>query len=249
MKNLFLTMVMILIIGIAKPQAVLEHIYQGDLAYAVKLQNYGWVYYTVNFVSPGNDVNIFNDSHNLIKTVHLQIPTGYVNPWIYNISDVLFNSDSKIEILYSLFSTSTGYPMMLLINEDGVILQSFPKLWYVTFSHQEENFKMLGVTQEDSSTYVYSLPGTMLDFSGESVDTEKSKVYPDPSKNNINIIYPIGYTSISIFNINGDQLITNLLDKSGQTQISTVNLGDGTYVYKLFSLTKPTLTGKFVTLK
>lgn len=112
-------------------QVTLEHSYRTTYAnpsfdhlskipFAFHTQN-GINYYTYNRST--NQLFFYNESHTLIKTVNLpDLPNDF-----FFITDKLFNNDNLIEILYAYsYAGGTGVTTSIkLINEDGILLQTF----------------------------------------------------------------------------------------------------------------------------
>lgn len=254
MKRFTIIAILLSVFLIAHSQAVLEHIYPDQNAFPVKLTNYGWVYYTTNNptgYSLITTVKIYNENHSLLKTIQLQIPTGYIVESIENVSDVLFNSDSKIEVLYSVWKTSVNPYLfqVILINEDGTILQTFPTLDYADIVDLDGNFKMIGNSPSDSSTYIYALPGTMLQIPSINGSPNDIKIFPNPANSFININYPSNATDVLVYSMTGSLILSNKLDNKGLIRINTSSLISGTYIYKVFSNSQELKTGPFTIIK
>lgn len=254
MKRFTIIAILLNIYFMVHSQAVLEHIYPDQTAYPIKLTNYGWIYYTIVYRTNHSnitDVKIYNENHSLLKTIPLQIPSGYIVETIDNVSDILFNSDSKIEILYSVWKiNSNPYQYQtLLVNEDGTILQTFPTLYYATIADLDGNFKMIGSSPSDSSTYIYALPGIMLQLPPSEGSDNHTKIFPDPADSFVNIKSSSNATDILIYTITGSLILSNKLDNSGLTRINTTNLIPGIYIYKIFFYSQILDTGQFAIIK
>jgi len=100
MKKL-LIIALILSCEIAKPQAVVEHVYSNQtIIYNLitpvwNLNTYGWVYAMKPSSAPINKVSIYNSNHSLIKTIQLQMPANVTSINFSNISDKLFKGHRK----------------------------------------------------------------------------------------------------------------------------------------------------------
>jgi len=181
----------------ARSQAVIEHVYthqtcQYNLLSPVwNLTSYGWVYAMKPYGSV-DQISIYNSNHALIKTIQLQMPAGTTYVTISNISDKLFNNDNKIEVLYGYMTYTTPIVIkMVLQNEDGQVLQEFPGILSGYMYQINGDFKMLAGSSTDSNTYVYNLPGTVLDL--PEIKNESSfyvSVFPNPCTSILNIESP-----------------------------------------------------------
>jgi len=127
MKILIVTLILAAIILTARSQAVLEHVYpQQSVGLPVKLSNNEWVYPVISTILPITAVQIFSSNHVLLKTISLYLPIGCQFQGLFNVSDVLFNSDNKIEVLYVVKNNLHQFMNLYLINEDGTVIQEFP---------------------------------------------------------------------------------------------------------------------------
>lgn len=127
------------------------------LLYSFNTQN-GLFYFTFNINT--NTLKFYNQSHSLTNTIILpETPQK-----IHYITDKLFNNDDLIEILYTT-DFNSGHNTKL-INENGVLLQTFSDRPYVRLTKDNTNNFKLIVSNVSSSNYlltydVYSLSGTL----------------------------------------------------------------------------------------
>lgn len=229
-------------------QAVFEHSYTtaffdgvgltDESFFAFHTQN-GINYYTFDKVN--RTITIYNQNHTFVRTVHLPTEANGNAPWkMYFITDKLFNDDDKIEMLYS-----TG-AILRLINEDGILLQSFPGRVYARLiKDQENNWKLIvsntnyalvigGYNQFDYD--VYALSGA-LSTAQEEMYMKNPSGYPNPAENSINIPnqLPNGKQAVlEVFDGGGKKVFEkNVTGGNNYISIDVTGLQSGTYIYKL----------------
>ena len=80
-------------------------------------------FYTIDRTT--NEVRFYDSTHNLFKTVTIQLKNDWDFLSIYTITDKLFNSDSKIEFIVRSRNPSIPYTNLTVFNEDGVEIFEF----------------------------------------------------------------------------------------------------------------------------
>ena len=250
MKKLIVTISLIIIAFTASPQAVLEHTYTDQtISGPYKLTNFGWVYAAIHFGNPKDNIYIYSQGHSLLKTIPIQLPANYSFSQILNVSDNLFNSDYKIEVLYSINSTNPLNYKLILKNELGTILQEFDKQYYARIINMDGVFKMIGMTMIiDSNTYVYSLPGTMVDIYETSIQPDLFTIYPNPCTDHLFIEVQSYPAEFFIIDLNGRVIKDQTVINRG-TIINTNDLSAGNYIYKIRCSSGKESIGKFVVNK
>ncbi len=231
MRKLTIAIILVLLSLSARPQAVLEHTYQDKTIWNIyHLDSYGWVYAVVNYSYPINQLWIYSKDHQLIKTIPIQIPSGFMLLYISSVSDKLFNTDSKIEVLFSC--THNSQDVLILQNENGEVLQQFPDA-YIGYVYQfDGEFKMRYSNVVDSNSYVYSLPGTMVDVPELTDVDQQQDPFPNPCSNFIDIASGKG-EQILVYNAQGKEVLNISAGPFGFTRINTFSLPSGNYLYRI----------------
>ncbi|MCX6280917.1 MAG: T9SS type A sorting domain-containing protein [Bacteroidetes bacterium] len=246
MKRLILIFSLTISMIAVYSQAVLEHVYpQLSVQLPVKLSNNEWVYPVTHLGLPITDVEIYSSSHVLFKTIPLYIPSGYMYFNSVYISDVLFNSDSKIEVLYNV-QISWNLQNTYLINEDGMVLQEFPHQYIVCIFNMDGAYKLITGSEGGGDTCrIYSLPGTMADIPAPESQLTSS-ASPNPCKDLIEISHPINAVRIRIISVEGKEVYRVNTRMALSTKIQTMALPAGTYIYEVTLSDQRKLTGKFI---
>jgi len=139
---------------------------------------------------------------------------------------------------------------MILQNEDGQVLQEFPNCFNGYIYAINGDFKMCTSNGSDNSTYIYNLPGIVLDFPDVTNYVPSISLYPNPCTSIINVEYPLYisnlHCSLKILNIYGIEVKNVRLAQSSQTQIHVDDLEPGAYIYKIVNGQDVLITGKFV---
>ncbi|SCY97808.1 T9SS type A sorting domain-containing protein [Flavobacterium caeni] len=186
----------------------------------------GVKYYTLN--TNTNSIEIFNVNHQLQQQVNFPEEIGNI---LY-ITDHLFNNDDLIEILY------TNLNDLVLINEQGTILQTFPlRSFAKIFKSDENTFKLCTsrVPFNEFNFDIYSLTGT-LSLLQEQLYAQQNLIgFPNPASDKINITNPILNGSkemIFIFDASGKKVHEQEFLGNGENIIiNTVSLSSGVYTY------------------
>jgi len=248
MKKLILILSLTISMTTTHSQAVLEHVYiNQSVGNPIKLSNNEWIYAVLPYNSfPPTDVKIFSSSHVLLKTIPFYIPSGHRFSSLLNVSDVLFNSDNKIELLYSILSNIGDSCTLYLINEDEMILQEFPHQYWAWVYNIDGDYKLQTLNdQYDSSCRIYSLPGTMVDVPHQNTQIELS-ASPNPCKDLIEISHPINAVRIRIISVEGKEVYRVNTGMALSTKVQTMSFPTGIYIFEVTLSDQRKLTGKFI---
>ena len=145
-------------------------------------------FYTIDRTT--NEVRFYDSTHNLFKTVTIQLKNDWDFLSIYTITDKLFNSDSKIEFIVRSRNPSIPYTNLTVFNEDGVEIFEFELVDdFKLIKTPENTFKLIttGFYNNNKLDYkVYSLSGT-LDASQETLLNKNIIQYPNPTSKNLHL--------------------------------------------------------------
>ena len=256
MKKITLILILSLIASLSFAQITLEHTYLGkfEKAQIIKLELDGYKYCMFNNVQQGYDstIYLYNLDHSIYKT--FKLPN--VEFSLINISQNLFNLDSKVEIMYV---TSKNYSYNCkVISEDGNLLLFEDSLSFASTSvdaiQNTPNGTKL-ILKKSSRINIYSLPGKLELTGVDNFDQKNKDLYPfpNPSNNIINIPYKLNAKEIAKVTITdylGKVIKTYTVDNAFNTLI--VNLDDlnsGTYLYTVEKERDIISQGKFIVSK
>jgi hypothetical protein len=211
---------------------------------------------------PAEQCRIYNPDASLYKTINLAVPGG---EWLYDVkfvSEDLFNSDTKIEVLYTYYKwvEDPGYYIYhtKVVNEDGVLLLDEPGALYAYVKEVSANEYSLflyaydlSVSPEKVWTNIYKLPGVpnIID------ETEKTAFsidgFPNPAGQFVNVNYqlPFGVSKAKLHFIDnrGNELEVFQVDGfSNHLRLATQDYLPGIYFYFLESEGKRSETQKLV---
>ncbi|OOV16150.1 T9SS type A sorting domain-containing protein [Flavobacterium sp. LM4] len=227
-------------------QATLEHSYTSnykfkDLPNAFKTET-GLNYYTVEGT---NIMKIYNSSHNLTNTLSIPLDNNYRLHGIIGASDKLFNTNSTIEFLVFTYNTIDYDYKLVLIDQNGVVLQNFGECYdaYI-IKGLSDDFKLVTTNRintngGDNSIYkIYSLPGTTLGTVSVNRESNLFIGYPNPTENNITITNNLENGkngTLEVFDINGKKVLNkNVIgEENGEINLNVTELSNGIYTYKL----------------
>lgn len=237
-------------------QAVLEHTYNGTYVYKpTYLEQSGWVYPTRSFTSSVNEIVLNRTDHTYFKTIPLNIPNGYIFSSLLNISDHLFNSDDKIEVLYSCVDQQTFIDYSIkLVNEDGVIVQDFGTAQGAEIYQINGDYKMITYNNNDAISRVYNLPGVMTFTESASFNEDVVSVYPNPCVDYIiftlnNLKGNANSHLINIKSLKGESIDQLTIDSGKNIVYNTYKLTNGLYLYEVSINDKVMYHGKFMVKK
>lgn len=196
----FLLLGLLFISGHAMAQITLEHHYDSNIVFRVKLGLSGEKYYVHNRVN--NQLDFFNSDHSLWKSINIPIPAEADFTGISHVSDNMINNDDNIEVAYSVFQNGDvgGTYNSYIISEDGTVLLEVPNCNYllvdqtpglapkmISQGYQKNVYSLPGLALEQSFAITNILTRTVLETSGEKyyyldVPTGQVKFYnPDYS--------------------------------------------------------------------
>lgn len=202
-----------------------------------------------------NRVKLFNLDHTLWKSIsYAALGTITTGPWVWNISEALFNTDSSnVEVLLT-YTDGSSVNNSAILAEDGTIIENFPALegfsGNIFYTSSGTKLVLLSGTG-DYKSYIYSLPGSLTceecqggtyqGISGNVPNTEKGMLSdPIPNPNNgqvrINYTLPPGVSSgeIVFFNLQGFPVKNIKVTKAtASITTSTESLAAGIYFYQL----------------
>ncbi len=192
-----------------------------------------------------NEVNFYDTSYTLRKNIKITPPSGYNLDNIYQPSISIFNTDTKIEFLATLQSSTdntNNRTLMKLYDEDGNELYDFGNAYFLSayvLIFDDAPHLFVDLYNVDTNSYtskIYSVPGTLSNKS-EILENKERLPYPNPTNKSIVLPYKLQNTSngsLAIYNTNG-QLITV---KKVSNQVEKIDLDvskyrPGLYFYKI----------------
>jgi len=150
--------IILLLFNITNAQVTFENSYSTEgenyypQTYAFHTDN-GLNYYTVDVAN--GEVNIYDSTHTLYKTVPVSIPSGLELKNVQMMTDKLFYSDSKIEFIAVVGSpdfTTPHISKMILYNEDGTNLFDFGDRWEAHYlKASDSSYKLIVSTEKKQS--------------------------------------------------------------------------------------------------
>lgn len=202
-----------------------------------------------------NKLKIYNSNYVLYKTVNVPMPTNFTRLDFYGeefaISKNIFNNDSKFEFMVGVFNDTQTFYKLLLINEDGTLIQDFqttPDHFYGgefhVFHDASTNTNKLIVhsattfnTSSIPLTDVYALPTSVL-AAKEIQEGSKLSAFPIPTNKILNVMNPgNGANKIEIFDITGKLVVNKSFSTSeGKVSVDVETLPKGVYFYKIGNL-------------
>ncbi len=270
---------------LAKGQITLEHTYDSASTYTfgspltfselmiIKFEVSGEHYVKIN--KWGKVIDIYDMNHSLTKTISLSsLPPSYNGGPLADIlylSENLFNTDSKIEFMYTVGgpppNTFTG-----IYNENGTLLFSDTGAAIVHPNWEMQQFpiyntsfgtKMIlsyaGSSMNNFKAKVFSLPGTLstgIENGNKQLMQNNliSNPYPNPNRNYTNIDYqlPDGETTgeIIFYDLAGNEVKRFRVDRTFTSlHLSTADLAPGTYYYQLQTSKQSSQGKKMVVIK
>lgn len=204
-----------------------------------------------------NECRIYNLDHSLYKTIDLTIPSG---KYLYDVRFVtqdLFNTNNKIELLYVYYdyvetdaTTQTGYYNYYtrVIDEDGgVLLNKDGGLYSSLYKIADEEYRLFIYSYDysswpyESNTDIYKLGG-YPHFLASTEVTERSasieNAYPNPASEYATIGYalPDGVreANLNIYSMSGKQVGSFRVDRQFTSlRIPTGSFLPGEYLYRI----------------
>jgi len=255
MNKIILSLLCILLIGAkGEAQITLEKTYTNAVTELINLSISGKKY----AVHHPNELRLYNLDHSLWKVIEYPPQAGYnkINAYASTISEGLFNSDNRLEMVLRYSESSIDEPKACIIDENGSIINCYDSVYMCEIRRAEdEQFKMIlsSTGAYLSGTYyffkVYSLPGTLpCDPCGDNLGIGRSSgngnsnssmlVYPNPSSGQIRIDYqlPAGVKEgvIDLFNEQGQVIKSYRVDGFQKfLLLNNSELPAGKYYYSL----------------
>lgn len=204
----------------------------------------------------GNDVTTVG-TNNTARTIHLYksitIPTGATNIILtFDYKQAVSDFSASTYYDYVTVSTGTGIPVNNAVLSGGTThFGPFPNVDVPAFATQTvtlpnslagtttnlvftfitDNVAPKGYGAIDNISLVYTAPLSIQDF-----DKNKVIFYPNPVKNNLNLSYNETIESIEIFNILGQTVLTQNINKN-DAEIDLSSLSNGNYSVKIKTVT------------
>lgn len=238
MKKTLLSIALVMFANLSFSQMTLEQTYVSKVFSPLNAFNTdnGINYFTVDNLI--NQLKIYNSSHLLIKTVNVPVDSGHSLNKIYFPSDKLFNSDNLIEMIIVTFNTTTFIKKMVLINENGTVLQNLGNRTEVMLIRLANGSYKLETRINDSVGFdydIYNLTGT-LSVAQVGLFREMIIAYPNPTENRINFTSDLNdgeSTTIEVFDLNGKKILQkNIITENGVANLDVNELSSGVYIYK-----------------
>ncbi len=237
---------------------------------------------TKNCATTGDTINFYNLDFSLWKSIVCPFIPGYRGYFnilhdegqgigIFYPSETLFNTDSFLEVAVYYFHPGDGLGKILIINENGAIVDS---ILNVVIFDQSPSFKVFevdtlgtgfqAVVATNTGTQVYNLPGTLpcaqcIDRSGyysylkpqNNINTEFS---PNPSSDKVKITFTlpkdINRGEIQLFNSFGTMIKSYQVDDHfGYILLDNTQLKAGIYYYNVIANGSVSATQKMVVIK
>ncbi len=280
MKNILL--IYLIVFGInTNAQINLEQTYSVNPTFGhnFSLVNFTSAGYKYAQVNPDSSfIKLFNLNHSLYKTIIVPPqPKPQYKFLVFYLSDELFNTNSS-DIEYVLENRdSSNNEQITIYDEFGNML--FKKtyinwqfgyefgLYSGPIRYTSSGVKLILFSAYDSSSYVYSLPGSLpchdcsngvvtsiATAGGGTAQSEKISNYPNPSVGQTTVEYnlPKGVTTADLvfYNMTGQEVkrfkVTNAFH---DIIISTTDLDAGTYYYQIQTATGFNAGKKMVVIK
>jgi hypothetical protein len=220
MKGNILTIWFVFVICPIFGQITLQKTYNYSTG-VVKLETHGYKYFLMDV--PGSQCRIYNMDHSLFMTINCAVPTENYLADIKYVSENLFNSDSKIELVYTYyqyFQTTNSYYYVYnsaVIDENGSNLMDIDGARFIyVYKTGDTEYKLFAYCYDYSVfpeiiwTNIYSLPGTYIPLENLAVKQPELflEAYPNPATDIIRLAYELP--------ANTKSAKMNLLDSTGR---------------------------------
>jgi hypothetical protein len=220
----------------------------------------------------GKCISIYNLNHSLLKNISLSsfpvnAPYGTVGDVLY-LSENLFNTDSKIEFMYSLVNYGGSSVYTGIYNEDGVLIFSDSAIAAVKVNYPLQQFPIYNTPEgtimilsyKNGQAKVFSLPGTLsegiVEANGQLMQQSGtfSNLYPNPGNGAVTLVYelPIGESEgeLVLYDLQGTEVKRYTVDNTFKDVIiDNTQLPAGTYFYQLQTSKGAVGTKKMVVVK
>ena len=175
---------------------------------------------------------------------------GYVGGGVTYSSETLFNTDTFLEVAVNYIdSANSGYGKLLIINENGILVDSIPNIENQTFNiHSVSSTDFIATIWTTTGPKVYSLPGTLpCDACGGALGLAKvedkqqnilSQPMPNPSKDQVKITFTlpdgVSRAELDIYNTSGQKVKSYQVDnRFGFIMVDNSQLASGVYYYNI----------------
>lgn len=209
------------------------------------LENIGYRYMALDFT--GKKIYLFDESHNLWKTISPSFPLNSMFISANYASTTLFDTDAGVEVSVNYIDTTGGASnwkyYTSIVEESGYLAFTINDCNYGYVTKVGNNWKMIA-TKVTQPTYseVYSLPGKLLSVQkpgkGSANGELDALAFPNPAEQSVDISYslPVGTNSgvIQLYNSAGALINTYPVNKSsGVLTVNRASLPSGIYYYTL----------------
>ena len=253
LKNrlLILTLALQPLSGAAQVSLVQAYSYSGTYT---RLENGDFRFFLMDV--PASECRIYKPDYSLDKRVKLDVPA---NRWLYDIkflSRNLFNTDDKLEMLYTYYQyveTATSYYYVYttrIADESGQVLLDVPGGAFAEVKPSGPSQSVLMVYVYDYSVYpytvqtrIYSIPGMLTGVEPTHPDPASLAdpvPYPNPASGRVNVPFPhqMGGARADLVILNDAGQVVHQEPVDGPlagVDIQSLGLPDGVYFYKLIS--------------
>lgn len=149
-----------------------------------------------------------------------------------------------VKMAYNNYSKSEGSSFLgeaFVVSGNGNITTSmqYEEMTRTFVPTEDGTYYFALVVNENAAGYPYAIAFddvTLIDngmLSTPGFETNNFTVYPNPVKNWLNISYTQNITSVEVFNLLGQNVITNTTNTSTKTQVDMSALAAGTYLVKV----------------
>lgn len=209
------------------------------------LENVGYRYMVTDL--DDKKVYLFDESHNLWKTITPSLPLNSMFQSANYASTTLFDADSDVEITINYVDTTGGVSnwkyYTSIVEENGYLTFTINNCNYAYVTKVGNSWKLLAnIVPYPSYSDVYSLPGKLLSVQKPgkgSVNGELDALaFPNPADQSVDISYslPVGTNSgvIQLYSSAGVLINTYPVNKSsGVLTVNRASLPSGIYYYTL----------------
>ena len=285
MKNFILFIAFNLLMSItSNGQMTLAATYGGTTSYEAQVVNLSRsgkkiaIMRVQGIFNAADTIFFYNLDYSLWKTIQCPAMPGYNGQFIFGpkssssdyvsyCSETLFNTDTFLEVAVTYKSTLGTNNKLLIINENGSIVDSILNVGADFRVHSTTTGVFIATIKSFSGLKVFSLPGTIpCDVCGGGTDgalgvtqVEKLKDFstqpiPNPSSNEVKITFslPAGASrgELVLFNSNGQKVKTYDVDnRFGFITLDNTQLQAGMYYYNIVANGEVSMTQKMVLVK
>ena len=206
--------------------------------------------------------DILNPDFSFYKRITIDT-TGWealgINRFEVFFSDHLYNSDDKVELIYSIKRDWDIPFKTVVLDEDGVVLQTIDNLCLEYSGIFQSNGKtyLQGETDNVDEVAIYEAAGTLpckTCSSSESTSNKKApekvydiNVFPNPTTNQITLAINTDKTGMKVHIYSTDgKLVKSASVLNGNNLIDTADLVAGTYIYNVQTDTEVIHASQFI---